>query len=119
MAVEIASQVLRKHARAVSAAADYDDLEIGPVPPGQEWHITHVASVDETTAITKRGWAIKSAGFLYWIEELLVTTADLHDGDKVNVTLAAGESLICRLTGCTLNDILYAYATGTYRLVPG
>jgi len=119
MPIEIALQVLRERKRAVSAGAAYDDLEIGPVPPGQEWWVTHVASVDETNLVTKRGWAIKSAGFLYWIEELLVTTLGLHDGDKVKITLSAGESLICRLTGCTDEDVLYAYATGTYRLVPG
>ena len=119
MSEERATQVLREYAKVTSAGDAYDDLEIGPVPPGQEWRITHVASVDLTTAITKRGWAIKSAGFLYWIEELLVTTLALHDGDRVEIVLSAGESLICRLTGCMSADVLYAYATGTYRLVPG
>jgi len=119
MSEEKAARVLRKFARAVSAGAAYDDLEIGPVPPGQEWTVEHVASVDETTAITSRGWAIKASGFLHWIEEVLVTTAALHDGERVVIVLAAGESLICRLTGCTSADVLYAYVTGTYRRVPG
>jgi hypothetical protein len=116
MADKIPERLLRKQVSGTSAGAAYDDLEIGPVPPGEEWYITNVACTDETNAITKRGVAIKSGGSLYWLLERALTTQALRDLDYDNllVVLAPGESLVCRLTGCTSGDVIRAWAVGRY-----
>ena len=107
-------RLLRQQARVASAGGDYDDVEIGPVPPGEQWYIERVALEDQTTAITKRGVAIRSAGALYWLDEAATTTAGLRPGYQIRTFLNAGETLVCRFTGATLSDVLYAYATGHY-----
>lgn len=107
-------RLLRKQARALGAGGDYDDLEIGPVPQGEQWYVERVVIDDQTTAITKRGVAIRSAGALFWLDEQLWTTAALRIGHQVRTYLFSGESLICRVTGATASDVLYAYATGHY-----
>ena len=107
-------RLLRQQARAVAAGGDYDDVEIGPVPPGEQWYVERVALEDQTTAITKRGVAIRSAGAYYWLDEAVTTTAALRPGYQIRTFLNAGETLVCRFTGATENDVLYAYATGYY-----
>jgi len=114
MADKVAERLLRKMKRVVSGGAAYDDIEIGPVPAGEEWHLLWMSSVDETNTITKRGQAVKSGGLLYWIDEDAVTTADFHHGDKLELILGAGESLVTRLTGCTSLDVLKVFVVGHY-----
>lgn len=114
MADKIPLRLLRKTARAASSGAAYDDLEIGPVPDGEEWGIDWASCVDETTAITKRAVGVKAGGLLYYLKEEAITTAGLVHGWQVQVTLSAGESLILRLTGCTTADVLKAFAIGHY-----
>jgi len=114
MADRVPARVLRKYDRVVSAGDAYDDLQIGPVPPGEQWFVRRVSSVDETTAITKRGYAVQTGGALYWLHEELITTLALRHGCEINTLLVAGESLIVRLTGCTNLNVLRAWATGEY-----
>ena len=107
-------RLLRQQARAVAAGGDYDDVEIGPVPPGEQWYVERVVLEDQTTAVYKCGVAIKSAGAYYWLDEAGTVTSALRPGYRVRTFLNAGESLICRFIGATENDVLYAYATGHY-----
>jgi hypothetical protein len=114
MVDKIPERLLRLHEYVVSAGAAYDDLTFGPVPDGEEWHVKWIASMDEDNAITKRGYAIKSGGSLYWLHEEAVTTAALRAGRKLEAKLSAGEELVVRLTGCTSSDDLHAWLTGLY-----
>lgn len=107
-------RVLRLHETGTSAGAAYDDLSFGPVPFGQEWHVRWIASQDEDNGITKRGYAVKRGGLLYWLHEEAITTAALRHGQKVEATLTEGDELVVRLTGCTSSDALHAWLTGTY-----
>lgn len=114
MPVGVQSHVLRLHVRKASAGGTYDDLEIGPVSFGEEWLIKRIASSDVTTAITKRGYAVRSGEALYWLHEEAIATAALRHGVDLEVVLVAGEYLVVRLTGCTLADVLHAWAVGEY-----
>lgn len=106
--------VLREFKRAISEGAAYDDLEIGPVPAGERWYIEAICNNDETTAITSRQVGIKSGGMIYWLYGHAVTTAALPHGYRRPFTLVAGESVVCRLTGCTSADVIFAYLAGLY-----
>lgn len=117
MFIDETQGVLREFKRAVSAGAAYDDLEIGPVPAGERWYIEDVCNIDETTAITSRQVGIKSGGFIYWLYGHAVTTAALPHGYRRPFIVVAGESIVCRLTGCTSADVLYAYLVGLYAKV--
>jgi len=114
MASSIPGRVLRKSVRVVSAGGAFDDLEIGPVPFGEQWLVRRVASMDDTNVVTKRGYAVKTGSYLYWLHETLTVTLDLRHGEELNTLLVAGESLIVRLTGCTNLDVLWAWLTGEY-----
>lgn len=107
-------RVLREHERSTSGGAAYDDLEIGPVPDGEDWLVEWVSCVDETNAIIKRAVGVKVGGSVYWLKEEAITTSGLIHGWRVVVPLSAGESLVLRLTGCTSSDVIKAWAVGEY-----
>lgn len=106
-------RLLRKEIRLLASGTS-DDLEIGPVPPGEQWYVERVAAVNESAAMTRRGVAVKSAGALFWIDEQAFTTQSQHESHQVRTYLNPGESLIVRITGAAATNVLRAFATGHY-----
>ena len=114
MEQEYPRRVLRLRDDAKGTTAAYDDIEFGPVPNGEQWHVCNIAVVDEDNTITKWGVFIRARHGDYWITERLFTTKDLHRGWECGCYLREGEKLVVRITGATSGDTLRAWVTGYY-----
>ena len=95
-----------------SGAATNEDLDLGPVPVGQQWCINHVAAEDETTAATEIRFGIARAGTFFPLEDQESPAAGVLYTVPDPIYLAAGEYLRVRFVGSTNNDVLKAYANG-------
>ena len=99
------------------AAATNEDLDIGPVPAGEEWAIEHLSAEDETTAFTTlRVGILRSLSFMPLEEQASPSAATLYWNSRP-FYLREHESLRVRFTGTTNADKLRAYYNGTRRRV--
>ena len=97
------------------AAAGSNDLAQEQIPDGRLYCIQRVAVENETTAYTDLRILIAGGGeeFLL-VEEDNLTAATLYWMDEP-AYLREGQYLVCRLSGCTANDVLKAYITGWWQ----
>lgn len=97
------------------AAAGSNDLEQGQIPDGQLYCVQRTAIENETTAYTDLRILIAGAGGEFLLaEEDNPEAATLYWVDTP-FYLREGQYLVCRLSGCTANDILKAYITGWWQ----
>lgn len=95
-----------------SGAATNEDLQVGPVPPGQRWTLHHVAAEDETTAFTSLRLGIKrGVSFLPLEEQKSPAAATLYSSQDPWY-LESGNILVARFNGTTSGDLLRLYANG-------
>lgn len=119
MAEKEAARLLRKHNSELAVGGAYDDVDIGPVPDDQEWHIRRFNCSNDDNAITKRGFLVKSGGAEYWVTETMITTAGRRYGLEINTVLGPGETATVRLTGCTAGDTINSWLTGVWYQIKG
>ena len=99
----------------VKAAAGSNDLKQDEVPDGQLYCVQRVAVENETTAYTDlRILATGGAKEFLLVEEDSPQAATLY-WTTDPVYLREGQYIVCRLSGCTANDVLKAYLTGWWQ----
>lgn len=95
-----------------SAAAAPEVLEIGPVPEGLVWVLSHVACEDETTAFTKVRVGIADSLSFRPLEEQDPGIADELYTIPEPIIVPEGKYLRAQFTGTTSGDMLALYING-------
>lgn len=94
------------------AAAGTNDLAQGRIQDGRLYCIQHVAIENQTSAYTNlRIFTSGGAGEFLLEEEYSPQAATLYWMTD-DVYVPENQYLVCRLTGCTADDVLKAYITG-------
>lgn len=104
----------RRQAKA-SAGATNEELEIGPVPQGQIWRVSHVAWEDETSAYTSARLYLREGNQYHWLTEAIDPAAAQLWWDEHGYQLAEGMRLGVRFVGTTSGDALRLYLSGSTR----
>lgn len=97
------------------ASAGSNDLAQEEIPDGRLYCIQRVAVENKTSAYTDLRVLIGGGADEFLLEEQdSPQAATVYWLDKA-VYLREGQYLVCRLSGCTANDVLKAYATGWWQ----
>lgn len=108
---------LRKHAKGTRDSATYTSLTIGPVPPGQEWYVKYIAMHDLTTAAAVIVPFVKTRGDSFPLPSYSQTAATYPYAERVEILLTDHDEIEFRFYTGALNDVIEAWAYGTYREV--
>lgn len=104
--------LLLQDAGKASGGAANEDLELGRVPEGEEWELTHIAVEDETTAFTSVRLGVRrGVAFIPLEEHVGGVAGELYTANRP-FYLQAGNILVARFVGTTSGDLLRLYANG-------
>ena len=96
----------------LSAAAGANTLTFTAVPAGEVWVYTTVTAVDANTGPTSIIVNIVSGGITYIAMAWLSPGANGYRQISGQFILKAADYLTITISGCALNDDLWAWATG-------
>ena len=97
------------------ASAGSNDLAQEGIPDGRLYCIQRAAVENKTTAYTDLRILIAGGGEEFLLEEEDSPQAATLYWMTDPVYAREGQYLVCRLSGCTANDVLKAYVTGWWQ----